>query len=180
MQKYGFVYIWYDRKKRMFYVGSHWGTEDDGYICSSTRMKRAYRRRPETFKRRVLKKVFTDRTVLAAEEQRYLDMIDPSQLGIRYYNLNTKNPSNGFFSHKHTESTRQKMSEAKKRNPVRYWQGRKRDPSTVTKISEKKRGVAQTDEHRAANSAKITELWKNAEWREKVLSARAKRSAENS
>ena len=29
MEKHGFVYIWFDRKHRRFYIGSHWGTEDD-------------------------------------------------------------------------------------------------------------------------------------------------------
>ena len=33
--KYGFVYIWYDRKHHRYYIGCHWGTIDDGYICSS-------------------------------------------------------------------------------------------------------------------------------------------------
>ena len=33
MEKYGFVYLWYDRKRKMFYIGSHWTTETDGYIC---------------------------------------------------------------------------------------------------------------------------------------------------
>lgn len=27
MEKYGFVYIWYDRKRKMYYIGSHYGTE---------------------------------------------------------------------------------------------------------------------------------------------------------
>ena len=44
MEKYGFVYIWYDKKRKMYYIGSHWGTDDDGYICSSNRMRDAYRR----------------------------------------------------------------------------------------------------------------------------------------
>lgn len=35
MEKHGFVYIWFDKKKNMFYIGSHWGHEQDGYICSS-------------------------------------------------------------------------------------------------------------------------------------------------
>ena len=45
-EKYGFIYIWYDNFRKMYYIGRHWGTEDDGYICSSNRMRDAYRRRP--------------------------------------------------------------------------------------------------------------------------------------
>jgi len=32
MQKYGFVYIWFDRKHKRYYIDSHWGKEDDSYI----------------------------------------------------------------------------------------------------------------------------------------------------
>lgn len=31
----GFVYIWRDRKNKMFYIGSHMGKLDDGYIGSN-------------------------------------------------------------------------------------------------------------------------------------------------
>lgn len=39
MSKYGFVYIWFDRKHHRFYIGCHWGHEEDGYICSSNWMR---------------------------------------------------------------------------------------------------------------------------------------------
>ena len=29
-EPYGFVYIWYDRKYKKYYIGSHWGYENDG------------------------------------------------------------------------------------------------------------------------------------------------------
>lgn len=83
--KYGFVYIWYDRKRKMYYIGSHWGYENDGYICSSNRMRDAHRRRPEDFKRRVLSRVYSERLSLLAEEQRWFDMVKDRS---RYYNLN--------------------------------------------------------------------------------------------
>ena len=55
MEKYGFVYIWYDRKHRRYYIGSHWGTENDNYICSSHWMIKSYKRRPEDFRRKIIK-----------------------------------------------------------------------------------------------------------------------------
>ena len=85
-EKYGFVYVWYDRWRKMFYVGSHWGTEDDGYICSSNRMRDAYRRRPNDFKRRVIARV-DDRLELLDEEFKWLDLISEKELGKKYYNL---------------------------------------------------------------------------------------------
>jgi hypothetical protein len=106
--KYGFVYIWYDRTRKMFYIGSHWGREDDGYICSSNRMRDAYRRRPDDFRkrdgtpnRRILMRIYTSRENLLAEEQYWLDMIKDEELvtnnttsvdrekKVRYYNMTT-------------------------------------------------------------------------------------------
>lgn len=86
-EKYGFVYIWYDRKRKMFYLGCHWGTETDGYICSSNRMRDAYRRRPNDFKRRILVSQISDRTVLLDIEYKWLKLIEDEELGRKYYNL---------------------------------------------------------------------------------------------
>jgi hypothetical protein len=85
-EKYGFVYIWFDRKHKRFYIGSHWGFVDDGYVCSSSWMKQAYERRPGDFKRRVVKTNIPRENILT-EEQRWLSKIPKDQLGKRYYNL---------------------------------------------------------------------------------------------
>jgi hypothetical protein len=100
-EKFGFVYIWYDRKHKRFYIGSHWGFEDDGYICSSNWMRHAYRRRPQDFKRRILTRYYGNRRGLYDIEQKWLDLIKPEELAmgkndtnesttIRYYNFNKK------------------------------------------------------------------------------------------
>lgn len=86
MENYGFVYIWYDRKHKRFYIGSHWGTEDDGYICSSNWMRDAYRRRPDDFKRRIIEKSY-NRKILLEIEHKWLSLIPSSELGKGYYNL---------------------------------------------------------------------------------------------
>ena len=83
----GFVYIWYDKLKKRYYIGSHWGTKDDGYVCSSVWMNRAYKLRPNDFKRRILSYVVSSREDLIKEEQRWLNMINESELNIKYYNL---------------------------------------------------------------------------------------------
>jgi len=89
MEKYGFIYIWFDVKHKKYYVGSHWGTIDDGYVCSSSWMKQAYKRRMHDFKRRIIKKVY-ERSNLLKEEQVYLNMIKDHELKNRYYNLTNK------------------------------------------------------------------------------------------
>jgi hypothetical protein len=73
----------------MYYVGCHWGTIDDGYICSSNRMRDAYRRRPEDFKRRILKR-YINRDKILKEEYEWLSLIQDEELGKKYYNLSKR------------------------------------------------------------------------------------------
>lgn len=49
-----FVYCWTDHKNNMLYVGSHKGTPDDGYICSSKYMLEQYKVRPRDFTRQII------------------------------------------------------------------------------------------------------------------------------
>ena len=85
MEKYGFIYIWRDRKKNMYYIGSHWGTEDDGYICSSNWMRTTYSRRSHDFKRRILE-IVEDREQLYNIETKWLQLAEKNK--DRYYNRN--------------------------------------------------------------------------------------------
>lgn len=87
MEKYGFVYIWYDRKHKRFYIGSHWGTENDGYICSSTWMKQAYKSRTHDFKRRIISRVYSSKSDLLDEEYKWLSLISEEEIqNNKYYN----------------------------------------------------------------------------------------------
>ena len=87
MEKYGFVYIWYDKKRKMYYIGCHFGKCDDGYICSSNRMRNAYRRRPQDFKRRILQTDIKNKTQMFEEEYKWMSLIKEEKLGKKYYNL---------------------------------------------------------------------------------------------
>ena len=85
---FGFVYIWYDRKRKMYYIGSHKGTTDDGYICSNKRMKNAYAKRPKDFKRRIIYyHDIDDHKGLFEKEQYWLNFIKDSELTDKYYNV---------------------------------------------------------------------------------------------
>jgi len=90
MEKYGFVYIWYDKKHKRYYVGAHWGHEDDGYVCSSMWMLRAFKIRPQDFKRRILQRVYTSKKDTFLAEEKWLQFIKIDELRIRYYNLQRK------------------------------------------------------------------------------------------
>jgi hypothetical protein len=113
MEKYGFVYIWYDRKYKRYYIGSHWGTEDDGYICSSTWMKTSYLRRPNDFKRRIIKRVYESRSTLLDEEYKYLSMIKDEELKKKYYNLNKRQIQHWWSKDYSRLTTAQKISKSK-------------------------------------------------------------------
>jgi len=73
----------------MFYLGSHKGTPDDGYVGSSKWLKSARLARKLDFKRRIIEVLPDDSTLdeLRSAEQRWLNMMKDSELGVRYFNL---------------------------------------------------------------------------------------------
>jgi hypothetical protein len=148
MEKYGFVYIWRDRKHKRYYIGAHWGTETDGYICSSNWMRDAYRRRPKDFKRRIMVSNISSRKELFETEYRFLSTISPGELGTKYYNL-----FNHKFSHwsetrtissnkgrVFSEETRKKMSQAQLGNTNK--RGSKLSIESREKMSQARKGIA--------------------------------------
>jgi hypothetical protein len=187
-QKYGFVYIWRDKKKNMYYIGSHWGTEDDGYICSSNWMYKTYKRRPSDFKRRILKRIYTNRVDLLIEEDRYLGMIKHNELAkscnkdtIRYYNvfgtvkfpwhatqegIDTVGPkiskaNKGKNTGPRPPEVGQNISKAKKEKFAKKEAelGYKFDPEHAAKLREANKGRKHTEEWKQDNSVRMTKQW---------------------
>lgn len=197
MQKYGFIYVWFDKKKKRYYVGSHWGKEDDGYICSSQWMHRAKAKRPNDFKRRIVKRIYTNRIDLLQEEQRWLNMIKDHELAmlntttgkretIRYYNL-SKSVKNPWHMHEDRRKTvGEKISASKTGKSVPC------TPEKAAAISAAKKGKKLTEEHKSAlrgikkkphtdewkaeNSNRMKEQWDiNSSRRQAVSEATKKR-----
>ena len=139
-EKYGFIYIWRDKKYSKYYVGRHWGTVDDGYICSSPNMRNNLNNRPSDFKRKILSKVFT-KEELVNEEQRWLNMIKPSECLTKYYNRSLKASTPTHFGFKHSKKTKMKMSKASK--------GKKKTEEHKEKIRQSLLGKKLTEEHKA-------------------------------
>lgn len=85
--KSGFIYLWFDKKRKKFYLGSHLGSIDDGYLGSNKRFQSSYKSRPDTFKRRILEtfKSISSKELLQ-KEQNWLNLIKPEELSVRYYN----------------------------------------------------------------------------------------------
>lgn len=92
--KFGFVYLWYDTIRKKYYLGSHLGFPNDGYIGSNHRFQCAYKSRPETFKRKILESHENiTSSHLLKREQFWLNKIKPEELTLRYYN--EKNVASG-------------------------------------------------------------------------------------
>lgn len=83
----GFIYIWRDNKRKKYYIGSHLGNPEDGYVGSNKRLQTAFRSRPHTFSRKILEmyEEITSKDLLV-REQLWLSMIKPEELTVRYYN----------------------------------------------------------------------------------------------
>lgn len=115
MEKEGFIYLWFDKKRKMYYVGCHWGTENDPYICSSRWMKKTYKRRPQDFKRRIIQRGI-EKKVLKEQEVKWLALIKTEELGKRYYNLTKILTGNGWKKGKpRSEETKKRVSDGLKR-----------------------------------------------------------------
>ena len=87
----------------------HWGTENDGYICSSTWMLQAYKLRSIDFKRRILERVYTNRKELYEREKYWISFIKDSEIKTRYYNL-SKNVNDTWLNEDAKLNRREKIS----------------------------------------------------------------------
>lgn len=150
-ENYGFVYIWFDTKLKRFYIGSHWNSkknpETDGYICSSNGMRENYRYRPNTFKRRIISRVYTNRNDLLEEEEKWLNKIPKEEFGKKYYN---KNASAHFYSWWANEDTKRIVGQKISNHPTRG-----------KKISETQRGKIVSEETKEKLRHAGKQQWNN-------------------
>lgn len=159
MENYGFVYIWYDKKHKRFYIGCRWGNENDGYICSSKWMKDSYKRRPHDFKRKILSKIYTNKKELLEEEFKWLSFIKNDELGKKYYNLHNHHFGHWSSDNKKLKTLSEKISiktkEAMQRPEIRekYLNGLK---TRNTKSSESETREKRRVSMMGKNKGKIT------------------------
>lgn len=190
--KEGFIYIWLDKKDKRYYIGSHWGNIDDGYVCSSKWMKSAYKNRAHDFKRRILQTGIKQELLREAEYD-WLSLIKKEELGTRYYNLNNSKilkPGNWPKDKKRSEDTKKKISDSLKGNvpwnrgkPMTDTQkeklrhlnlGKTHSDETKALVSNslignsRSKGSSHTDEWKLTQSIRLKENWKdNLERKEK-------------
>lgn len=169
--KYGFVYRWTDRgsnksvgrpgtkgnkRKRnvRYYIGSHWGKFNDGYVCSSPSLKAAYKRRPEDFSRRIIAVVTTGKRDLLQREQVELDKIPRSHFGSKAYNVSTK-------VHKMWWAKGSKLQDSVKARLREAWQNA--DRRAAASLAAKQRKYSADTRDKMSRSAK--KKWRDEEVR---------------
>jgi hypothetical protein len=171
----GFIYIWRDKKRKRYYIGSHIGTEDDGYICSSTWMKQNYKKHPEYFKRKILEYV-DDKSKMMEREYYWLSMIKQEELGKRYYNKTNYKNGHWIFDEDKKILVAQKISKAntgrkhKNRKPV--------SEETKKKLSVALKGKSITYERSEETRKKISENTKRLQKEGKIGMKGRKHSVE--
>jgi len=85
----GFVYIWTNKINNKKYIGSHIGTETDGYIGSGKAFVKAIEKYGiNNFERTILEFV-DDNNIIREKEQYYLDLYDAANNKM-FYNMKTK------------------------------------------------------------------------------------------
>lgn len=166
MEKYGFVYLWFDRKHNRFYIGCRWGNVNDSYICSSRWMNKSYKRRPQDFKRRILKTNIQSRAETLEIEFRYLSMINENELGTKYYNL-SKHHFGHWSATPRKQTIAEKISISHKNDPEwgKWAIGKVLSEEAKEKIREANKKQFSNPEAREYNRQKALAQWADPEYR---------------
>lgn len=141
----GYIYIWYDTKAKFFYLGGHFGQVEDKYICSNSMMLRAYNKRPETFRFKVLEYVNGSVTDLRNAEQRWLDKIKDEEL---YWTPNIYAKTVRYYNQKKNAFGGSVKGHKKNRTKPSPFKGIPMSEEQKIKISEAKKGKKFTEEHK--------------------------------
>ena len=179
----GFVYKWIDTSNDMYYIGSHKGFPDDGYTGSGKFFKRAYSKRKDFFKRKI---IYIGEHFRELEEF-ILEELD-SKNDKQSYNLKncaiggpTRTGMKNSLSHrkklskankgkklkketkdklrlvnlgkKHSADTIAKMSESRSGNKNHFY-GKSHSANSIKKMSESKKGFYIGDD-------KMQKIWDN-------------------
>lgn len=138
LMKEAFVYCWTDKLTNRLYVGSHKGTRDDGYICSSKWMLEEYNKRPEDFSRQII--ADGDEPDIRRLEARILQSANAAY-DDGYYN---KHMNDGFYFAGWTTET---LTETHRKNMSIAATKRLRTPEHMQKLHEGRRNSKNSPEH---------------------------------
>ena len=136
-----FVYCWTDKETNKLYVGSHKGTTDDGYVCSSKSMMEEYKKRPADFSRQIV-------AVGTVSDMRKLEGVILISVSARvneqFYN---KHNNDGLYFEGWSKET---MTTEHKLNIGKSAKGRKLSAEHAQKLHEGRKRSKNSPEHTAA------------------------------
>lgn len=97
-----FIYQWYDKVLNKFYIGSHYGEVNDGYLFGGIDIKKEYKKRPNDFERKILSyHLVLEYSELRRIEKEYLIKYDVENNDSFY---NKTNESYGGYHKKSVEN----------------------------------------------------------------------------
>jgi hypothetical protein len=146
-----FAYCWTDKTKNLLYVGTHKGSPDDTYICSSKAMLEEYKKRPDDFSREIL--AFGTYAEMIKFEAAILKSINAAQ-DPGFYNMH--NGDGNFFNKGHAEATRQKLKIARNKRTDKPRLGKPLSEDGKVKASEsaKRRSLTEEGKQHLSNAGK--------------------------
>lgn len=97
-----FIYRWFDRSLNKYYIGSHYGNVNDGYLFGGIDIKKEYKRRPNDFEREILSyHLVSEYSEIRKIEKEYLIKYDVENNDLFY---NRTNESYGGYHKKSVEN----------------------------------------------------------------------------
>ena len=97
-----FIYRWFDRTLNKFYIGSHYGEVNDGYLFGGIDIKKEYKERPDDFEREILSyHLVSEYSEIRKIEKEYLIKYDVENNDMFY---NRTNESYGGYHKKSVEN----------------------------------------------------------------------------
>jgi len=155
-----FVYCWTDHKTEKLYIGSHKGSELDGYICSSKIMIEEYNARPDDFTREIIARgTYIDIRNLESHLLKSSDAAKSSS----FYNMNNGDGKFARFGPL-TQEAKDKISQKLK--------GRTMSPEWREKMRNAKLGTHRSMETKQKISASMTGTKRPPEVIEKISRGR--------
>jgi len=165
-----FVYCWTDKLTNKLYIGSHKGSVDDGYVCSSKNMMKEYKKRPQDFSRQIVAKdTFTNIRKL---ESIILKSVNAA-LDEQFYNMHN-NDGNFYFE----GWKKGQLSEEHRKNMSIAAAKRKRSPEHIAALHSGRKASKNSIEHAAAVIASRKGSKHSEETKQKMRDAKAKISKE--
>jgi hypothetical protein len=136
-----FVYCWTDKSTNKLYIGSHKGSIEDGYVCSSKYMLEEYKKRPDDFTRQIIAQgnILDIRKL----EAKILKSVN-AKVNEDFYN---RHNNDGFYFDGWSSNT---MTEEHKKNIGKATKGRKISLEHAHKLHEGRRRSKNSPEHAAA------------------------------